>query len=177
MKLEASCTSSASSASSRLFIIDAKPGGHSVATPTGQANSFALIRKAYRHFVRGLQYYQARHRLATFRKHHEHLQDIGVSLHEVEGRQKTLDLDKLEVLLCCLYVTAWVADTMLRQRLSSKLPRWLRRREYPEALQGVFVLVHVCAYYVFGCRMQYSSRTAGVVSLHGLGRYALNTFC
>ena len=171
LKLEASCTTSASAASSRLFLIESASqtelppilGETSYKKPSGIA--------AFGCFWRGLHYFQARRRLASFRRHYGHLQDGRTVASDVEGETCSLDPSKPDVLACCLYLLAWTFDALVRQRLPVEAAQSFLRLRVRSELGGIFILSLILIHYVMGKKMLYSSRAAGLVTFYSLTEY------
>jgi hypothetical protein len=113
-------------------------------------------------------YFQARARLAKFRRNYAALQETGPLSLLTQGRIKTFDLTSIEHLVIALFLTSLGTMIVLRH-CSTRCSGWIRGRQQRAWLAGTFVLVHVTAYYVLGCKMLHLSRAAALVSLHGLG--------
>jgi hypothetical protein len=175
IKLEASCTTSANEASSRLFLVET----------TFQHKSFGNGKEALNkrptavdigYFSRAMDYFQARRSLGHFRRYHSHLQEeeIGAVITEIEGDTRPLDILKLDVFACSVYVLIWLLGVLVRQRFPEKAAKWL-----PDGLpahshlRGLFVFCHGVAYYLLGTKMLHSSRAAGMISLYSLTEYVV----
>lgn len=176
LKLEASCTTSASKASSRLFLIESTARTKLPVIKEGALQKRSSEMAGVGYFRRAVDYIAARRRLGYFRTHHGHLQEVGTSIRDIEGDTRFLDLSKPDLLACSLYLSMWVLDALVHQRLpveTASSPLRLRARSQ---LGGMFVLSHICAYYVLGRKMLYSSRAAGLVSLYSLAEYVIEGY-
>jgi hypothetical protein len=176
LKLETSCTTSASPASARLFLVESKAPKNSrrIAENTQQEKSFADI--AVDHFQCARDYFEARDRLWRFRKYHAHLQEeaVGTVINGVEGEAQTFDLWKLGILLCSLHLAIWTFDTLARQRRSTEADQTLEERSLQSInFGGLFTLCHLFIYYAAGMKMLQSSRAAALISLYSLTGYVM----
>lgn len=144
LKLETSCTKSASVASSRLFVIDQLTERHSQRKEASRDSTTGIL-------MRAIDYFEARKRLAAFRRrtttYQEHLQGTtDWSWNQAGG------------LMCMLYLTLWIMDTLARQR--HVLPA--RKAASPYGLRVAFVLAHLCM------SAHRSPRVVGLISLFGV---------
>jgi len=171
LKLEASCTMSASEASSRLFLIETTASNEVPAMAKGamQAGNADIVSLGY--VRRAVDYLAARHRLGRFKKHHGHLQEDGVS--DVEGETQPMGLSRPELLACSLYLSSWVSDVLFLLRFTIGATKPLCKLRVRSRFGLVFVLFHLCAYYVLRTKTLYSSRAAGLLSTYNLTEYIL----
>jgi hypothetical protein len=170
LKLEASCTASASAASSRLHLIEVASHPRPPIRSEETLYEIDLGIAAVRCFWQGVHHFQARSRLSNLRHYYSHLQGDGTHPSGIEGQTQSLDLSKPEILACCSYLLIWIMHGLHRQRRPSQANPSERSRSQ---LGAIFVLSHVVAHYVIGKKMQHSSRVAGLVSLYGLAGYVL----
>jgi hypothetical protein len=176
LKLEASCTTSASKASSRLFLIESTALNESPEIAKGALKERKSTITDVGYFWRAMDYLEARRRLGRFRRYHSHLQEeeVGTAINDIEGETRPLDLFKPDILMCGLYLSICVLDVLAHRRFPDKAAKsfWdgsLARSQ----LGGVFVFCHLCAYYILGTKMLHSSRAAGLVSLYSLTEYVI----
>ncbi|KAK0112619.1 hypothetical protein ONS95_014362 [Cadophora gregata] len=170
LKLEASCNTQASPASSKMFLIESSTLGQGRKSKVSLADKESAI-AAVSYWRRGMHYFEARSRLARFRQYHSHLQEeaLGTSINALEGETPSLDLSKPEVAICVLYITVWMMRLLVRQRY----PDAAAKENWSNALGGLFVFSHIVSYYIFGMKILHSSRVAGMVSLYCLLEYVL----
>jgi hypothetical protein len=173
LKLEASCTTSANEASSRLFLVDSTTATIIPAVANGalQGRKFDIINSGY--FWRTVDYLAARHRLGHFRRYHSHLQEFETTISDIEGDTRSLDLSKPDILTCSLYLSVWLINSLVQRRLLGEAKKSLRGLPACSQLRGFFVLFHLCSYYMMGLKMMYSSRAVGIISLYSLTEYVI----
>lgn len=175
LKLEASCTVSASQTSSRLFVVEsiAYDRAPSIAKEPSKAREPTFTNMGY--FWRAMDYLKARRRLSRFRRYYSHLQDELETVRDaIEGETPLLDLRKPDVLMCSLYLLLWMIDMLAHRRFPGKAGRtfWDGLPAHSQ-LGGFFVLCHLYTYYLLGWKMLHSSRAAGLVSCYSLTEYVL----
>lgn len=163
LKLEASCTISASKASSRLFLVESTARNKSPGIAKGALKERKSTVADVGHFQRATDYLEARRRLGRFRRYHSHLQEeVGTAINDIEGETRPLDLLKPGTLMCSLYLLVWVLDVLAYRRLPDKAAKSLWDGLPARSQLGVFfVFCHLCAYYILGTKMLHSSRAAG----------------
>jgi hypothetical protein len=155
LKLEASCTTSASKASSRLFLVENTARNKSPGIAKGALKEGKSTITDVGYFWRAMDYLEARCRLGRFQRYHSHLQEeVGTAIKDIEGETRPLDLLKPGVLMCSLYLSVWVLDVMAHRRLPDKAAK-LFRDGLPARSQlgGFFVFCHLCAYYILGAKI------------------------
>lgn len=127
-------------------------------------------------FRRAMKHLEARRRLSRFRRYRSHLQEetVGALVNHIEGEARLLHLLKPDMLICSLYLSVWLLDTLARRRLLSKAAQPFQA-ELPARPQpgNSFIICHLCAYYVLDTKMLYSSRIAGLVGLFSLIEYIM----
>ncbi|CZR69155.1 uncharacterized protein PAC_19055 [Phialocephala subalpina] len=173
LKLEASCTASASEASSRLFLVESTSRVETPGSAKGPSNQGQSLTNGW--FRRAVHYLQARRRLDRVRKYHGHLQDeVGTAINDIGGKTRPLDLWKPDILMCILYLLVWVTGVLHHRRFRGNAAN-LFGNDLPahSQLGSVFVMCHIIAYYILGVKMLHSSRAAGLVSLYGFTEYAI----
>jgi hypothetical protein len=125
-------------------------------------------------------YILARHRLRSFRKQHGYRQQEGLGLvaHQVEGQTRALELLRVEILVSVLYLVITALDSLTRRRQLNRTAGWLRGDlPEPSYTASMFILCHMSFYHILGVEMLYSSRVAGIVSLHSLAQYLIPRSC
>lgn len=177
LKVEASCTVSASEASSRLFLIDstARVKSSGIAKRGTPKDKTAIV-ASFGFFRRAMDHLEARRRLSYFRRYHGHLQEeaVGTLINDIEGEARLLDIFKPDILICSLYISVWLLETLSRRRLLSKAAQPFQAELPARAQLGVFfILCHLCTYYMLKRKLFYSSRVAGLVGLYSLIDYLI----
>jgi hypothetical protein len=169
LKLEASCTKSASKASSRLFLVDSTAA-------KGALKERRVATADVSYFRRAIHHLEARRSLGRFRRYYNHLQEeeAGTTTNDLAGESRSLDLSKLDILVCSLNVVVWLLNLLAHQRLPDKAADSLWTG-FSGCCQhkSLFVFFHLCAYYVLGTKMLHSSRAAGLVGLYSLTEYVI----
>jgi hypothetical protein len=106
LKLEASCTISASKVSSRLFIVESTARNKSLGIAKGPLKERKSTIADIGYFRRAIDHLEARRRLGRFRRYHSYLQEeVGTAINDVEGETQQLDLLKPDILICSLYLS------------------------------------------------------------------------
>ena len=169
LKIEASCTISASEVSSRLFLIESMASEDLPRAANGALKERKSTIANVGFVWRAVEMLDARRRLGRFRRNHSHLQEeeIGLDINEIEGKARPFDLSRSEIIMCSLYLLVWMIGTLARQRFPDKAVPSLGGFEPG----GLFVICHICCYYLLGMKMLHSSRTAGMVSMYCLTDY------
>lgn len=177
LKLEASCTTSASTGSSRLFLVESTTRDELLGGAKRISKWETSTTSDISYFRRAVDNFEARRRLSRFRRYHSYLQEedeVGTTLKDIEGQSRSLDLAKPDVLVCTLYLSVWLFNLLAHQRLSDKATKSLRDGLLERSQHGsLFVFSHLCTYYLFGFKTLYSSRVAGLVSLYSLAEFAI----
>jgi hypothetical protein len=170
LELEASCTSDASSASSRVYMIDAMPSNPRPSAPpdAGRTPVPQRIQACLQLLLlRSMQHLQARRQLSKFRHYHAVLQDSGLPPLLTEGRRVYFDILEMSGLVMALFLGSLGTGIVLWHR-GFGTTRWTGCSRYRVGVAGAFVLTHVTAYYFLGCQMLHSSRAAVLLSCFGL---------
>jgi hypothetical protein len=175
LKLEASCTTSASKTSSRLFLIESTARNKLSENPKGLLKERKSTSAGVDYFRSALEYLEARRRLDRFRRYYSHLQEdeIGTGINDIEGETRPLELWRPDILMCSLYLSIWVLEVLAQRRFPDKAKPVRDDLPAHSQLGGFFVFCHLCAYYILGTKMLHSSRTAGLVSLYSLLEYVI----
>jgi hypothetical protein len=94
LKPEVNCTTSASRASSQLFLIEKTARNKSPEFTKGalERSKSTIVDVGY--FRRAMAYFEARRRLGRFRRYHSHLQEeeVGPAINDIAVETRTLDL-------------------------------------------------------------------------------------